>query len=69
MRFGETIRELAREQGLQLKQVASRSGITRQGLYYVMKNDNPQMKTVKRIAAGLGVSPAIFFEDETEKSA
>lgn len=50
-----SLRHLAKEQGLTLKEVADRAGISRATVYRVFRQtQNPRVETLKKIAVALG---------------
>lgn len=57
------IKELAKDNGITLKSLASQVGITEQGLHKMIKENSTSAETLDKIANVLNVSPAIFFQE------
>ncbi|WP_072153186.1 helix-turn-helix domain-containing protein [Weissella viridescens] len=56
MTFFERTRDLAKQRGMNLKQVAQKAGLSENALYRYNQGINPKYPTVKAIADVLGVS-------------
>lgn len=65
----ERIRTLAKVKGIPLATLASNSGISEQGLYKVLRENSARVETLERIAAALGVSVCVFFDDQYSTTA
>jgi len=61
------IREIARQGGMTLTEVAEKSGCTPQTLSRIMRTNATDVKTLDLIAQALDVSPAVFFVPEPSK--
>ena len=55
------IREVARQKGMSLAEVAKNSGCTPQTLSRIMRTNATDVMTLDSIANALGVSPVVFF--------
>lgn len=63
----QKIKTLSKERKITLRSLANQVGISEQGLQKIIRDNTTSISTVERIAAILGVSPAVFF-DETPTS-
>ena len=63
------IKELAREQGLTIEQVAIEAEMTPQALHKLIRENSTKIETLERLANILKVSPRIFFEDSSSSVA
>ncbi|MGB9885718.1 MAG: transcriptional repressor LexA [Moorellales bacterium] len=64
MNLGERIRRLREERGLSQAELARRSGLSPQYLCDIELNKaNPGVRTLEKIATGLGVPPSRLLED------
>lgn len=61
MSFNKRIKELCREQGINLQVLASRLGIYSSSLSQAINQPYPQMQTLERIANALGVEVVDLF--------
>lgn len=57
------IKAFAKERRIPLKEVASKAGITEQGLWKLIHENSTSVATLENISNALGVSPAVFFGD------
>lgn len=57
------IKELAREQGLTIEQIASEADMTPQALHKLIRENSTKIETLERLSCILKVSPRIFFDD------
>jgi transcriptional regulator with XRE-family HTH domain len=62
MDFRPRIKEILKEQGLLQKNLAKRLGITEIGLSQTLGQPYPQLQTLERIAAALGVEVIDLFK-------
>lgn len=63
----QKIKTISKERKITLRSLANQVGISEQGLQKIIRDNTTSISTVERIAAILGVSPAVFF-DETPTS-
>lgn len=63
----QKIKVIASAKKIPLKKIADEIGVTPTGLSKIIRDNTTTIRTVERIAAILGVSPAVFF-DETPTS-
>lgn len=63
------IKAFAKERRIPLKEVASKAGITEQGLWKLIHENSTSVATLENISNALGVSPAVFFGDAPAASA
>lgn len=63
----QKIKTISKERKITLRSLANQVGISEQGLQKIVRDNTTSISTVERIAAILGVSPAVFF-DETPTS-
>ena len=61
MDFSTRIKELCKERGMLLKDLAERLGITPIGLSQSINQEYPQLQTLERIANALGVDVSELF--------
>ena len=59
------IKEVIKEKGLSVQEVAEKMGITRVGLSQHI-NGNPSVEVLDRIAYAIGVEPWEFFKSKSE---
>lgn len=57
------IKELAKAKDITIKSLATRVGVTEQGLHKMIKDNSTSVDTLDKISEVLGVNPSIFFED------
>jgi len=70
-RIGDRLRRLRLEAGLSQRELAKRSGVDREHINQIEANKTKSMtlRTAERLAKGLGVPPARFFNgDHSELS-
>lgn len=60
------IKELAKDNNITIKSLASQVGITEQGLHKMIKDNSASAETLDKIAQVLNVFPAIFFENSNK---
>lgn len=58
------IRTIARMKEIPLGELASRVGISEQGMYRLIRDNSTKVETLERIAIALGVSVTVFFSKE-----
>lgn len=66
-KISHRIKELCREQGLSVRQLAERSGLSPSTVYRILKADGTyrtNVHSVFRICSGLGISAGEFFTSE-----
>ena len=61
MNFSERIKQLCKERGLMMKDLAAKLEITPTGLSKAIGQSYPQLQTLERIAGALGVGMAELF--------
>ena len=61
MDFSTRVKELCKEKGIMMKDLAEKLGITPTGLSKSLGQDYPQLQTLERIANALGVDVAELF--------
>jgi DNA-binding Xre family transcriptional regulator len=61
------LKEIAKTKNILVKDLATETGITRQGLQKVLDNDTIELRKVKRICEILQIHPTMFFENTTVK--
>ena len=61
MNFSERIKQLCKERGLMMKDLAAKLEITPTGLSKAIGQPYPQLQTLERIAGALGVSVSELF--------
>ena len=61
MDFSTRVKELCKEKGIMMKDLAERLGITPTGLSKSLGQDYPQLQTLERIANALGVEVSELF--------
>ena len=62
IRFGKFIREMRKEKGLTQKQLADKTGIAQSDISKLETgNANPSLKTLQRLASGMGMVLRIEF--------
>jgi len=67
-RIADRVRALRSERGLSLEELAEKSDVSRSMLSLVERAESsPTAVVLDKIAAGLGVSLAVFFQDPTAK--
>lgn len=59
------IKNIAREKGMRIEDIANELGITKGGLSKAL-NGNPTVETLRKVAKVLNVPVADFFRDEAE---
>lgn len=57
------IKELAKAKGITIKTLATKVGVTEQGLHQMIKSNSTSVDTLDKISEVLGVNPSIFFKD------
>lgn len=62
MNFSKRIKAICKEQGIMVKDLAERLGITPTGLSMTINQQYPQLQTLERIAKALGVEVVDLFE-------
>ena len=66
--FGQKVAALRKERGLSQAELAQRLGVSLEMVdYYERRARNPSTETIQRVAAGLGVEPALFLEGKTSE--
>jgi len=64
---GDNLRRLMADLGLTTEQVAQKSGVDKRTIRGILDGTNrPQLRTIGRLAKGLGVSSDEFFVDPTQ---
>jgi len=67
-RIADRVRALRSERGLSLEELAEKSAVSRSMLSLVERGESsPTAVVLDKIAAGLGVSLAVFFQDAADK--
>ena len=61
MDFSTRVKELCKEKGIMMKDLAEKLGITPTGLSKSLGQDYPQLQTLERIANALEVEVSEFF--------
>ena len=61
MDFSARIKEICRDKGIMMKELAERLNITPTGLSKAIGQDYPQLQTLERIATALNVEVADLF--------
>lgn len=64
MDIRESVKRLCKERGVTQKDIADRLEITAIGLNQILRKGNPNLQTLERIAAALGVQVVDLFEKE-----
>lgn len=59
----QKIKTLSKARKITLRSLANQVGISEQGLQKIIRDNTTSISTVERIAAILGVSPAVFFDE------
>lgn len=67
MDFSARVKELCKEKGIMMKDLAERLGITPTGLSKSLGQDYPQLQTLERIANALDVEVSELFVKTTDK--
>lgn len=62
----QLIKKIAESKNIALKSVAQQAGITEQQIHMICRTNSTKVATLEQIAAALGVSPRLFFDDEIE---
>ncbi len=60
------IKEIMKQKGYTQKMLAQKIGITEVGMMKILKNDNPRMDTMRKLADALGVEIWEFFKQKEE---
>ena len=55
------VKEIARERGISLNEIAGKIGVSPQSLYNMLGRDNVSVKQLERYADAIGVPIASFF--------
>ena len=61
----DKIKELCREKGISIIELAAKIEVSKQALYSNLKNNSTTILTLEKICNALGVSPNYFFDYET----
>ena len=55
------VKQVAKERGISLQEIAGKIGISPQSLYNMLSHDNVSVKQLERYADALGVPVSAFF--------
>lgn len=59
----QKIKDIAKEKGIELRDIADQIGITATGLTLIMKNNSTNTKTIEAIARVLNVPVGVLFDE------
>lgn len=62
------VKEVARERGISLHEIAEKIGISPQSLYNMLGHDNVSVKQLEKYADAIGVPVSIFFTNQEKLS-
>ena len=62
----DKIKELCKEKGISIIELAARIDVSKQALYSNLKNNSTTILTLEKICNALGVSPNYFFDYDTK---
>lgn len=58
------IQTIAQQKGITMSALAEKSGLTKQALFQLIRNNSTKVSTLETISQVLGVSPSVFFDNE-----